>query len=629
NVTIGAPLAIPTGDGLDDFDPIGPFGGPFVPADKTYTLTNLAAFALDWIVTVDQSWLTVDGSDTSDGQLDAGDSVAVSVALSDETLGMSGGEYTGLITFTELHTGFEQTRNVTLNINQGLAVTPLDTYFAYASLQDGMVGEVIPHQFVYQLTNLDAESITYDVLDYPSWILVDGLPDEQELGAGESVAMFVTIDPTAAAALGEDNPVDTITILNSSSGVGDTTRTVSLTLVEPVFDSPTTVAVSGLEDPQPNGPTYRFEIGVTEVTNEQFAVFLNDARDNPDNERGAFMYHDTDSGDVYINDAESGESGETGSDDLITKMFDSSTSAWITFVDDSYVVDPDFEDHPAVGMTWYGAVKYCNWLTIDQGFPPAHRCYLESTFDDLTGWRPATISADDWADGDLNDAERLVLVTDYAGYRLPMDDGANNPDPLTDAADDYNEWYKAAAWNTEADQNTLYGFGRDVITGADANYIASGDPFDDATTPVAYYDGSNQGGSFQTNDTDNSFGLHDMSGNVLEMLQGRHNPPGLLVTTRSTSYIQGSQQVSARSGTFAGSPSPTVGFRVLRAPVPLLGDGDGDGDIDLLDMGAFQICFTGPDEPFADPTCSIFDFDADTDIDLVDFAQMQDVITGP
>ena len=344
------------------------------------------------------------------------------------------------------------------------------------------------------------------------------------------------------------------------------------------------------------------------------------------------MYHDTDSGDVYINDAETGESGETGSDDLTTKMFDSSTSAWITFVTDSYVVEPGFEDHPIVGVTWYGAVKYCNWLTIDQGFPPDHRCYLENAsfgeLDDLLGWRPATISADDWADGDLDDAERLALVTDYAGYRLPMDDGANNPNNMTDAADDYNEWYKAAVWNTEAGQNTLYGFGRDVITGADANYLASGDPFDDSTTPVEYYNGTNQGDIFQTNDTANGFDLHDMSGNVLEWLQDRYQTISL-TATRSTPFDDGAVEATDRGGHFAFLANPDTGFRILRVPLAPLGDGNGDGDIDLLDMGAFQICFTGADVPTTEPTCSIFDFDGDTDIDLFDFGRLQAAIAGP
>jgi hypothetical protein len=58
-----------------------------------------------------------------------------------------------------------------------------------------------------------------------------------------------------------------------------------------------------------------------------------------------------------------------------------------------------------------------------------------------------------------------------------------------------------------------------------------------------------------------------------------------------------------------------------------LGDCDGDGDVDLVDFGAFQLCF-GIEEDLATAGCLCSDFDSDSDVDLVDFAQFQLVFTG-
>ena len=51
-------------------------------------------------------------------------------------------------------------------------------------------------------------------------------------------------------------------------------------------------------DTQSNGPGYGFHIGVTEVTNQQFVDFLNNALANPANERGHYLFFATDTGSV-------------------------------------------------------------------------------------------------------------------------------------------------------------------------------------------------------------------------------------------------------------------------------------------------------------------------------------------
>jgi hypothetical protein len=56
-------------------------------------------------------------------------------------------------------------------------------------------------------------------------------------------------------------------------------------------------------------------------------------------------------------------------------------------------------------------------------------------------------------------------------------------------------------------------------------------------------------------------------------------------------------------------------------------DFDCDNDVDLLDFGQFQLCFGGPDTPFADG-CDQADGDGDGDVDLLDFGGFQLAFTG-
>jgi len=364
------------------------------------------------------------------------------------------------------------------------------------------------------------------------------------------------------------------------------------------------VTVPG-SDMQPGGPIYDYDIGRTEITNAQYAAFLNDAElhnetQNPGfgDERGDNMVFRPSpfGGDVGLVVGDGGD---------VDAIFDISRSLLLhgalSPLGQRFSVVPGKDDHPIVGVSWIGSVKFTNWLTIDQGLGLDDRCYLEgpSEFD----WFPVTIGDEIGgtqqatnAVRDLTEAERAEWVADCRGFRLPMDQGGIGVGATNAVPRPFNEWYKAAAFDPAApdvprlafpgfffEEHTvpadhwIHSFGRDPLTNADANFRGSGDPFDDpdaaviATTPVGYYDGSDHFGTFPTNPNDNRYGIADMSGNVWEFLSDQVTITDSLTPDRSIaggSYRSNAQQVSSanRGDIGPGSTRPVVGFRVLRVP---------------------------------------------------------------
>jgi len=135
----------------------------------------------------------------------------------------------------------------------------------------------------------------------------------------------------------------------------------------------------------------------------------------------------------------------------------------ISFSGGVFTVDVGQEEHPVIEVTWYGAVRYCDWLSMASG---RDRAYEHSG---------------DWLcnDHDPYGAE---------GYRLP-----------TDA-----EWEYAAQYP----DNRIYPWGGERPTCSLANYSDC----EEWTLPV---------GSC-TPDGDSSLGFWDLAGNVLEWCNDWH-----------------------------------------------------------------------------------------------------------
>ena len=186
--------------------------------------------------------------------------------------------------------------------------------------------------------------------------------------------------------------------------------------------------------------------------------------------------------------------------------------------------NPHYEqgpEHPVTCVSWLDAISYCNWLSAQQGLPPAYDLETEELLD--SAGNPTTD------------------VTKVKGYRLP-----------TEA-----EWEYAAR---ERGRKVRFGNGQDIARSTEMNINA-------AVTGLAYAEeGEYRGrttavGTFKPN----ALGLYDMSGNLWEWcsdLVGAYEPHPQ-TNPYQTEGLMGPRR-AARGGPWAGDGgdgphSPMVG----------------------------------------------------------------------
>jgi len=155
--------------------------------------------------------------------------------------------------------------------------------------------------------------------------------------------------------------------------------------------------------------------------------------------------------------------------------------------------------HPMNMVTWYDAVKWCNARSEMEGRTPVY-------YEDKA---KTTV----YRKGEIDLHNDMVRWTS-SGYRLP-----------TEA-----EWEKAARGDHMAKD---YPWGDRSVNGSLGNYRLSGDPYDNGTSPVGYYNGrqlispethSYGGETVRALNMANDFGLYDMFGNVFEWCWDWYDP---------------------------------------------------------------------------------------------------------
>lgn len=110
------------------------------------------------------------------------------------------------------------------------------------------------------------------------------------------------------------------------------------------------------------------------------------------------------------------------------------------------------------------------------------------------------------------------------------------------------EWEYAAKWDIFLQQDFDYPWRSNSITGDNANYMNSGDSYDNGLTPSGYYDGNNG-----TIDSFTPFGIYDMGGNILEWC-GNGSLDSDLSEVSGNNYIGENELKVLRGGGYWHSP---------------------------------------------------------------------------
>lgn len=253
-----------------------------------------------------------------------------------------------------------------------------------------------------------------------------------------------------------------------------------------------------------------YQIMVTDVTNQQYVDFINQAladgtvsMGDVDVEEGGLVKAFVGIYGYYPGEPFDGYKHEeviTEGDKLFLPVGEEGLH--LSVDGDTFSVSKEFSNHPVTMVTWFGANAYCEYY----------------------GWRLPS-------EAEWEKAARGTELVD--GYGLPF------------------------AWGTEIHPNS-------------ANYYSSSDLFEKIygklgnTTPVGFYNGQTYDG-YETRDSASPYGLYDMGGNVWQWV-GDDLPDQHYRYMKGGSYYTYEVDLRVWKSNNAGPTyfSPAVGFRCSR-----------------------------------------------------------------
>jgi formylglycine-generating enzyme required for sulfatase activity len=285
---------------------------------------------------------------------------------------------------------------------------------------------------------------------------------------------------------------------------------------------------------------YNYRIGAHEVTNDQYAAFLN-------------VKAASDPFDLY--------NTSMGSNSLGGISRSGSTGAF------TYTVRANMGNKPVNFVSWYDAIRFTNWLHNGQ-----------STADTETG--AYTLGA--LGAGGVPVNGDAIIRNSNAIWFLPTE----------------NEWYKAAFYHPATASYFDYPTGSDNIPALAATALAgNGDVTNPGPNVANYGNEAFWGGRVSVTTVGSAgstsvYGTYDQGGNASEWNEELKTVAGFPGRSqRGGDFTSGSSALKS-TATGNGNPSTaarTIGFRVARTPLMSQpADFDDDGDVDGADFLTWQ-----------------------------------------
>jgi len=209
------------------FSSSGPVGGPFAPLSQGYVLTNDSTESIDWAITSSQPWLSVD---ISSGQLASAASLGVELAIDPvQAAQLGAATHVANVLFRDLTNEVDFAILVELVVIEpaAMAVSP-STGFTTAGPPSG---PFTPAEKSYTLTNLGSELLTWQVNRSANWITLSRTSGN--LAPGQQTSVTIGIDADRTSSLGDGSYAATVGFANTTNGIGNTSRSVDVTLTSP------------------------------------------------------------------------------------------------------------------------------------------------------------------------------------------------------------------------------------------------------------------------------------------------------------------------------------------------------------------------------------------------------------
>ena len=234
---VAGPLTVTPAGGLTSSWTVG---STYTPVSQAYTLTNTGTASMTWTASKVASWVTLS---STGGTLAAGTTATVTASTNSGVTGLAAGSYTDTVTFTNTSTGTgNTTRPVSLTVTAANVAGPLTVTPAGGLTSSWTVGSTYtPVSQAYTLTNTGTASMAWTASKVASWVTLSSTGGTLAAGTTATVTASTNSGVTGLAA---GSYTDTVTFTNGTSGTGNTTRAVSLT-VNPLAITLTGITISG------------------------------------------------------------------------------------------------------------------------------------------------------------------------------------------------------------------------------------------------------------------------------------------------------------------------------------------------------------------------------------------------